>query len=268
MKPAQFLTYQIIFSSHKNERSFLSKRPRNWLWKITSGMIRKIINTYFFGLEQGWAMGLGSHGIRVPGQKSRDLGLGMGLILLGHLELGQPNPKLWACWDSSPIMGLPWDRLGFLGPVSHRILSPKGGWDKSRHSFKNKILKSVGQKSLRRAVPSHAHPSRPLRLRIWALYIKSWSIISRRKPSTELPDAIKELSAELNALASQTEIVKRKIDELVQQKSLVFKLIKQEISDYGAQLFTMYQVDLNFSNLEKACKSIRKVEQTWRTIKR
>ena len=152
MKPAQFLTYQIIFSSHKNERSFLSKRPRNWLWKIILGMIRKIINTYSFSFA----------------------------------------------------------------------------------------LKKI----------------------------KFWTIISRRKPSTELPDAIKELSTELNALASQTEIVKRKIDELVQQKSLVFKLIKQEITDYGAQLFTMYQVDLNFSNLEKACKSIRKVEQTWRTIER
>ena len=54
-------------------------------------------------------MGLGSHGIFVPGHKSRDLRLGLGLILLGRLgleqislgqskdkkSLGQPNPKLW-----------------------------------------------------------------------------------------------------------------------------------------------------------------------------
>ena len=29
------------------------------------------------------------------GLRSRDLGLGSGLILLGRLGLGQPNPKLW-----------------------------------------------------------------------------------------------------------------------------------------------------------------------------
>ena len=54
-------------------------------------------------------MGLESHGICVPGHESRDLGPGLGLILLGRLglgqislgqsrgqkSLGQPNPKLW-----------------------------------------------------------------------------------------------------------------------------------------------------------------------------
>ena len=34
-------------------------------------------------------MGLESHGIFVPGHKSRDLGLGLGLILLGRLGLRQ-----------------------------------------------------------------------------------------------------------------------------------------------------------------------------------
>ena len=39
--------------------------------------------------EQGWAMGRESHGICVPGHESRDLGPGLGLILLGRLGLGQ-----------------------------------------------------------------------------------------------------------------------------------------------------------------------------------
>ena len=69
---------------------------------------------------QGWAMGLGSHGIPVPGRKSR----GLGLILwgLGQISLGQPNPKLWdylgvPSWDSCP-----------MGPIGISL-------DLSRHSF-------------------------------------------------------------------------------------------------------------------------------------
>ena len=45
-------------------------------------------------------MGLESREICVPGHKSRDLGLRLGLIFFGRLglgqkSLGQPNPKLW-----------------------------------------------------------------------------------------------------------------------------------------------------------------------------
>ena len=39
-------------------------------------------------------MGLKSHGIFVPGRKSRDFGLGLGLILLGRLGLGQISLEL------------------------------------------------------------------------------------------------------------------------------------------------------------------------------
>ena len=70
-------------------------------------------------------MGLRSNEI-VPGHKSRDLGLGLGLILLGRLELGQISlgqsrdknlwdsqiPSFWTTWDSH------WD---FMGLVSHGI---------------------------------------------------------------------------------------------------------------------------------------------------
>ena len=55
-------------------------------------------------------MGFGSYGICVTGHKSRDSGLGLGLILLGRLGLGQPNPKVW-------------DKLGLL---FHGILESHG----------------------------------------------------------------------------------------------------------------------------------------------
>ena len=42
----------------------------------------------FSRLDQGWAMGLESHGICVLGHESRDLGPGLGLILLVRLGLG------------------------------------------------------------------------------------------------------------------------------------------------------------------------------------
>ena len=59
-------------------------------------MIKAFISNLFFSnlfknlsIFQGWAMGLRSHGIIVPGHKSQDLGLGSRLNHLGRLKLGQ-----------------------------------------------------------------------------------------------------------------------------------------------------------------------------------
>ena len=79
-------------------------------------------------------MGLESHGICVPGHESRDLGPGLGLILLGRLGLGQISlgqsrdknlwdsqiPSFGTTWASSPMgpIGISWDSfsMGFRVP--------------------------------------------------------------------------------------------------------------------------------------------------------
>ena len=72
---------------------------------------------------QGWAMGLESHGICVPGHESRDLGPGLGLILLGRLGLGQISlgqSRDKNLWDSQiPSFGTSWDSspMGFWSPM-------------------------------------------------------------------------------------------------------------------------------------------------------
>ena len=48
----------------------------------------KVVILFYISMA-GMAIGLGSHGIRFPGRKSRDWGLGLGLILLGRLRLRQ-----------------------------------------------------------------------------------------------------------------------------------------------------------------------------------
>ena len=69
---------------------------------------------------QGWAIGLGSHGIFVPGHKYRDLELI--LVGLGQISLGQSRDKnLWnsqipsfgTILDSGPI-GF-WSPMGLMG---------------------------------------------------------------------------------------------------------------------------------------------------------
>ena len=86
--------------------------------------------------NQGWAMGRESHGICVPGHESRDLGPGLGLILLGRLGLGQISlgqSRDKNLWDSQiPSFGTSWDTspMGFWSPMGPiRIFGTCVPWD-------------------------------------------------------------------------------------------------------------------------------------------
>jgi len=92
--------------------------------------------------------------------------------------------------------------------------------------------------------------------------------LGRRRPSEDLPAAIKELSMELNELANQTQNVKGEICELKSQKELIEKLVKQEVSDYACRLFSLYQIDANFVTLDDALGQIGRVEMIWTKIQK
>ena len=107
------MSFRNYYSRQKNHRknlssSFVSKSNFKGINIFGRGLLN-----YGSGRKTQWAMGLESHGICVPGHASRDLGPGLGLILLGRLGLGQISlgqSRDKNLWDSQiPSFGTTWD---------------------------------------------------------------------------------------------------------------------------------------------------------------
>ena len=73
----------------------------------------------------------------------------------------------------------------------------------------------------------------------------------------------KELSHELNILATRTTAVKRELDELFGQKKNVYQFLLEPVEDYGSRLFVADQIDCNFKQLEVCRQQIERIERIW-----
>jgi len=90
--------------------------------------------------------------------------------------------------------------------------------------------------------------------------------LGKRKPCEELPELIRELSEELGVIVSSTQEAEIKIEEIVQQRTLMEKYLQQEVPEYSRRIYLLYKIDQNFIESEKCSAALDIISRMWMNI--
>jgi hypothetical protein len=67
-------------------------------------------------------------------------------------------------------------------------------------------------------------------------------------------------------IVSSTQEAEIKIEEIVQQRTLMEKYLQQEVPEYSRRIYLLYKIDQNFIESEKCSAALDIISRMWMNI--